>query len=152
MNRSQSLFAFVMISAIVASALFAHPAESGSTLGMFLPQVSATPAPTIIVVAGAPTPTATLATSGSPAPTIELPFTEGQGINPETIQNNQSEGVSPDRSGTAEGWNPPPMVVPLASHPWDHYWFNRPVSADNNNFALPHYTFGSNGGDDEFRV
>lgn len=152
MNRTQSLFAFVIISTIVGTALLARPVESSSTLGVFLQQASATPAPTIIVVTEAPPTTATPLANSPLIPTGDVVVAEGEGVSAEAIQNSQNEGGSPERSGTADGWNPPPMVVPIASHPWDHYWFNRPVSPNNNNFALPHYTFGSNGGDDEFRI
>jgi murein DD-endopeptidase MepM/ murein hydrolase activator NlpD len=48
-----------------------------------------------------------------------------------------------------EDWNPPALEVPLARHPWDHYWFIRPVSAKYNNFALQRYPYGSNGPADD---
>ena len=55
-------------------------------------------------------------------------------------------------TGVAEDWNPPPAEVPLARHPFDHYWLLRPVASNSNNFGLPHYAYGSDGPADDLRI
>ena len=69
----------------------------------------------------------------------------------------QLQTVLPDTStsklgGTPQGWNPPPMSVPIAHQPFDHFWLIRPVGSNNNNFALPHYAFGSDGPANDLRI
>lgn len=41
--------------------------------------------------------------------------------------------------------NPPPLPVPLVRHPFDHYYFIRPVDSNRMNRALPYYRYGTNG-------
>lgn len=45
--------------------------------------------------------------------------------------------------------NPPSLPVPLALHPWDHYWFVRPIDADRTNRGLDYYEFGTDGPKDD---
>ncbi len=52
----------------------------------------------------------------------------------------------------ADGWNPPPLAVPLARHPNDHYWFVRPVTSNYDNAGLDWYPYGSDGPDDDLRT
>jgi murein DD-endopeptidase MepM/ murein hydrolase activator NlpD len=49
-------------------------------------------------------------------------------------------------------WNPPPMSVPLALDPRDHFWLIRPIDSDRINYGLEWYPYGSNGPDDNLRV
>src|SRR5687767_13697916 len=152
MNRSQSIFALVIVCVIVASAVHARPAaENSSTLGLLLARTTATPeqiVPTPTAVTSVPTPTATVAVRID-----ALPAVEGEAISIEEIQNNsENSGQTPELSGTDANWNPPEMAGPVASHPWDHFWLHRPVAPDNTNYALPDYTFGSNGAADDFRI
>ena len=51
-----------------------------------------------------------------------------------------------------EDWNPPSLDVPLARHPYDHYWFIRPVSLAYTNTGLDYYPYGSDGPGDDLRV
>jgi murein DD-endopeptidase MepM/ murein hydrolase activator NlpD len=51
-----------------------------------------------------------------------------------------------------EDWNPPSLDVPLARHPYDHYWFIRPVSLAYTNTGLDYYPYGSNGPGNDLRV
>lgn len=53
---------------------------------------------------------------------------------------------------STDGWNPPPLAVPLARHPNDHYWFVRPVTSNYDNAGLDWYSYGSDGPSDDFRV
>jgi len=41
--------------------------------------------------------------------------------------------------------NPPSLDVPLARHPFDHYWFIRPIDSNRTNYASPYYGYGTNG-------
>lgn len=41
--------------------------------------------------------------------------------------------------------NPPALAVPLARHPFDHYWFIRPIDSNRTNYASPYYGYGTNG-------
>lgn len=41
--------------------------------------------------------------------------------------------------------NPPSLAVPLARHPFDHYWFIRPIDSNRTNYASPYYGYGTNG-------
>lgn len=49
-------------------------------------------------------------------------------------------------------WNPPSLSNPTAIHPYDHYWFIRPVSSSHINYSLPYYHFGTNGPTDDYRL
>jgi len=51
-----------------------------------------------------------------------------------------------------EDWNPPSLDVPLARHPYDHYWFIRPVSLAYTNTGLDYYPYGSDGPGNDLRV
>jgi murein DD-endopeptidase MepM/ murein hydrolase activator NlpD len=44
-------------------------------------------------------------------------------------------------------WQPPPLEPPISRDPLgrDHYWFIRPVDSNANNIALPSYSYGSDG-------
>ncbi len=50
------------------------------------------------------------------------------------------------------GWSSPPLQVPLARHPYDHYWFIRPVSSEHTNSGLPLYPYGSTGSNKDLRI
>jgi murein DD-endopeptidase MepM/ murein hydrolase activator NlpD len=49
-------------------------------------------------------------------------------------------------------WNPPFMEVPMAFHPYDHYWMIRPVGSNYNNFGLSYYPYGSDGPLNDLRI
>lgn len=40
-------------------------------------------------------------------------------------------------------WRPPPMPVPLAIHPDDHYWLARPIPSGKRNYDLPWFPYGN---------
>lgn len=52
----------------------------------------------------------------------------------------------------AASWNPPPLQVPLARHPYDHYWLIRPVASNYINYGLSWYPYGSDGPDNDLRI
>ena len=45
--------------------------------------------------------------------------------------------------------NPPSIEVPIQRHPFDHYWFRRPIDAQYQNFGLRYYEYGTNGPADD---
>ena len=49
-------------------------------------------------------------------------------------------------------WSPPPLPVPLARHPFDHYWFLRPVRSNHISTGLLRYLYGSDGSNNDLRV
>lgn len=51
-----------------------------------------------------------------------------------------------------EGWNPPSLNIQTARHPYDHFWFIRPVSASSVNYSLPYYHFGTDGPENSYRL
>lgn len=53
---------------------------------------------------------------------------------------------------TPQGYNPPPLSVPLAINPKDHFWMIRPLDSDKNNSGIITYMFGANGALDEYRI
>jgi len=69
------------------------------------------------------------------------------------IRDNGGGAISASSGGNSpENWNPPALEVPLARHPFDHYWFIRPVAANNRNYGLDYYAFGSNGPANDLRI
>lgn len=54
-------------------------------------------------------------------------------------------GIAQDsNSGSAiEQFQPPPEQVPLALHPYDHFYFRRPVDASGNSASLFYYPYGA---------
>ncbi|MEM7113657.1 MAG: M23 family metallopeptidase [Chloroflexota bacterium] len=101
----------------VFSALESTP-NSLSTLPS-LPQANATPTET-----------------WTPAP----PTPEGEGIRPAAAEQRWVPDAGP--AAPAE-WRPPPLPVPLALHPDDHYWLARPIPSNRRNYDLEWYPFGS---------
>lgn len=53
---------------------------------------------------------------------------------------------------SVEGWSPPPLEVPLARHPYDHYWFLRPIRSNYTNTGLIRYPYGSDGPNNDQRI
>lgn len=44
---------------------------------------------------------------------------------------------------TPVNWRPPVVQGPLARHPYDHFWFARPIASDRVNWPLGSYRYGS---------
>ncbi len=103
------------------------------------PEIVHTSTPTMVKTTGAdpedppppPSPTLRVTTTPTPYPT---------GIRP-----GQAVYVRPPELGpesTIE-WRPPPVVVPHALHPDDHYWLSRPLPSDRRNYELETYPYGN---------
>lgn len=44
---------------------------------------------------------------------------------------------------TPVNWRPPVVQAPLARHPYDHFWFARPIASDRVNWPLGSYRYGT---------
>lgn len=155
MSRSQSVLLFVLIGAIVTGVILTRPAGRSSAGGFLFPLATVpsqneliTPSPGTMVPAAA----ASLAVT----PTLaQQPYELG--LTPEAffaieLPTQQAGAPSADDSTAVPGWNPPGMEVPIAIHPFDHYWLIRPVAPNANNESLPHYAFGSDGPANDLRI
>ncbi len=157
--RGAILF-FVLVGVIITAALATHVAASqGATEGTvvapfvqttqakpaLVPLSTPLPAPTEAIVETRASPTRVSALS-DPSPTPPLvyaPDLQGQ-------SDDGGEAAPPDVPSVS--WNPPSLPVPLARHPYDHYWFVRPVASNYVNYGLAWYPYGSNGPSDNLRV
>jgi murein DD-endopeptidase MepM/ murein hydrolase activator NlpD len=76
--------------------------------------------------------------TGTPTPApAQAP--SGGGVRPA-----QAPLLRPVESGPAApvDWRPPPLPVPHALHPDDHYWLARPLPSDRRNYDLEWYPYG----------
>ena len=70
-----------------------------------------------------------------------------QALQTETPQPSEATPTVP-----VAGWNPPSLPVPLARHPYDHYWLIRPVASSYVNYGLSWYSYGSDGPANDLRI
>jgi murein DD-endopeptidase MepM/ murein hydrolase activator NlpD len=157
MERARGPIAVLLLAGIVAAAVLSRPAPAGSS-----DSNPAQPAmPTIVIIT--PTSLASADTEQTPTPTPSPtptlpPQPGGPSPTPETFTAQQLAGMLSSQAGglqsdaSAPEWNPPPMDVPIARHPNDHYWLIRPIASDSVNYALDRYLYGSNGIVDDYRV
>jgi murein DD-endopeptidase MepM/ murein hydrolase activator NlpD len=104
------------------------------------------------VVTDTPTPTFTpIPPSKTPFPTpfnLLTPLATGEAVDPSSIR---ATSTPPQSAATANPelelekveWRPPPMQVPLAIHPDDHYWLARPIPSGKRNYDLPWFPYGN---------
>jgi murein DD-endopeptidase MepM/ murein hydrolase activator NlpD len=160
MSRSQNLALFLVIAAVVVIALVARPAA-----GQGPRDSSVIPAPSLAVSAIESSPAIPVSPTSLPqgAPMAATPLVgtaiqqaasapAADSIYAAQLQVPGSSGGSAPVDSPPAGWNPPPMEVPLARHPFDHYWLIRPVASNSNNFGLAHYAYGSDGPADDLRI
>jgi peptidase M23-like protein len=153
-NRSQSIFIFLLISVIVGSALLTRP-NNNQGIGSIanLPSEnnsSVMPTPISNIPAGS-TPTSVAGVQASSPDEIDIGPDE-PGFYAMDMPLSSAASSNPAAQSTAEGWSPPPMEVPIAHNSWDHYWLKRPVDPNHNDFPLPYYTFGSDGAANDLRI
>jgi len=158
MKRARGLIAVLLLLGVAAAAVLSRPAPANDNrftpasvvmltrpvTPSILPEVTTEEPETTIVI---PTPTPTSpAQQGPPTAT------------PETYYAQQLAGMltaqpAEEQPGTPlSTWNPPPMDVPIARHPNDHYWLIRPIASDSVNYALDRYLYGADGIVNEYRV
>jgi murein DD-endopeptidase MepM/ murein hydrolase activator NlpD len=126
-----------------ASIAIAHTTNNSATIPSSTPSL----APMAIVP-----PTAVPNVSHNPSATpLAFDPVQLQTITPEATQP-MLQSSETANSTTVAGWNPPPLKVPLAYGPFDHYWLRRPVGSDNQNFELAYYPYGSDGPGNDLRI
>ena len=84
-------------------------------------------------------------TGGTPTPVIALDSTEQVEVRHEASTSTPpplrfdlpTPGAEP-----VSGWRPPLYPVPWAVSPYDHFYFTRPIAADNVNWPLAQYRYG----------
>lgn len=64
----------------------------------------------------------------------------GGGIRPSQVVLQRPPETGPE---TAVEWRPPPVAVPHALNPDDHYWMARPIASDRRNYDLEWYPYGN---------
>ncbi|HEC23306.1 MAG TPA: hypothetical protein ENI95_10365 [Chloroflexi bacterium] len=129
-----------------SSLLLLTPVRAASTPGA--EDASPSSRTRALLIATAPSATATSLEPGQP--TTPSPT-------PQAAYAGQLQAPVPQHTPLAGGalsedWNPPPLEVPLARHPFDHYWLIRPVASSHNNAGLSYYPYGSNGPGDNLRI
>jgi hypothetical protein len=60
--------------------------------------------------------------------------------------------IVPSQEPEQMQWSPPPLPVPLARHPLDHYWFQRPITSNYVNTGLLRYPYGSDGVENDLKL
>lgn len=73
----------------------------------------------------------------TPTPTVAL---EPGGVLPSEAQSFREANLDP---ATPAENRPPPVPVPHAIHPDDHYWLARPIASDKRNYDLEWYRYGN---------
>ena len=157
MNRGQGTLVFLLLGIILVVAIIARPAGdpllSGSNVSISLSSTSEPSAGTQLTEepSWALSPQA-ISITFTPTTSIEVPPSP----TPPSAYAYQLQGLdapsTTSPSGPVASWNPPPLEVPIARHPFDHYWLIRPVASNHNNTGLYYYPYGSNGPANDLRI
>lgn len=159
MDRMRGSVVVVLIGALIALAFVTRPGQIGGTSGDVSLTVAGIdgmggdeqsllfdPAVTPVPVTEEPfQPTLVVPQSDSSQPTPLALFAS-------ELRTPVSGQSSPGNDTLLDGWNPPPLEVPIARHPYDHYWLIRPVGSNHNNFGLPNYAYGTDGPGNDLRI
>lgn len=94
-------------------------------------------APSVAVTETGPTPTAVIAVEAATQPTVQIEALPKPNIAPFRFFL-PTPGAEP-----VSGWRPPLYPVPWAVSPYDHFYFARPIAADNVNWPLAEYRYGA---------
>ncbi|MEN9563799.1 MAG: hypothetical protein RIR73_2043, partial [Chloroflexota bacterium] len=87
-------------------------------------------------VGNAPTPTPVIAPEAQSQP--EVPFEAFASPSPQPFQFSlPTPGAEP-----VTNWRPPLYPVPWAISPYDHFFFTRPIAADQTNWPIADYRYG----------
>jgi len=158
MNRAQLITFLLLVVVLGAAAALANRSFSSAapTVGSLPYASQSQQSPQAAATSGNPNTDEVLPNPLQTRTVIIVTATPG-GVLPGSFFAEQLQTVLPDTrasalGGTPQGWNPPPMAVPIAHGPFDHYWLLRPVGSNNNNFGLPHYAFGSDGPANDLRI
>ncbi|HVF25897.1 MAG TPA: M23 family metallopeptidase [Anaerolineales bacterium] len=94
-------------------------------------------APSVAATETGPTPTAVIAGEPVTQPTVQIDALPKPTIAPFRFFL-PTPGAEP-----VSGWRPPLYPVPWAVSPYDHFYFARPIAADNVNWPLAEYRYGA---------
>ncbi len=97
-------------------------------------------------------PLPTLSVTSPAEPTPVPPVVEAAALLGQPPDSSGENPASLPATPAAEGWSPPSLPVPLARHPYDHYWFIRPVTSAHVNSGLIRYPYGSTGTNKDLRI
>lgn len=159
MRQRPESTAIVVLMMLVAGAGLLGRANARGTSNRNLPP----PSPIMAAMPASPTPQVGLAAEAevglqfadtpTPPPTLPSALID-QEASAEAVYGPQipAAEIQPTPIPTPEGYNPPPLEVPLAINPKDHFWMIRPLDSDKTNSAIITYPFGSNGSRDEYRI
>lgn len=155
MKYSRGVVLFILLGAIVVLVLMINPrlqAGREGTLPSVVDVTIAQPGTPMILATPSLHPSQTV-----PAATLPADYAPNPSITPLAYSPMELQTMvyrdTPSPVGTAmEGWNPPALEVPLAYHPFDHYWLIRPVGSNNTNFGLGYYPYGSDGPRNDLRI
>ena len=121
--------------AILRNALRLHNAPLSARIILYLILILASCTPLSTLETGS-TPTAVIAgaTATQPAAAVEVQLKPTIAPFKFVLPTPGAEPVS--------GWRPPLYPVPWAVSPYDHFYFSRPIAADNVNWPLAEYRYG----------
>jgi murein DD-endopeptidase MepM/ murein hydrolase activator NlpD len=121
--------------AILRNALPLHNAPLSARIILYLILILASCTPLSTLETGS-TPTAVIAgaTATQPAAAVEVQLKPTIAPFKFVLPTPGAEPVS--------GWRPPLYPVPWAVSPYDHFYFSRPIAADNVNWPLAEYRYG----------
>ncbi|MEM7799219.1 MAG: peptidoglycan DD-metalloendopeptidase family protein, partial [Chloroflexota bacterium] len=116
-------------------------------LAVLQPTELPTPTPTSTATPNLPQTLTTLPTPTATIPGTPTPIQSGGVVDPAQF-NATPRSLGGDASELDLGLTdfetrPPPLPVPLAIHPEDHYWLARPIPSGSRNYDLPWYPFGN---------
>jgi murein DD-endopeptidase MepM/ murein hydrolase activator NlpD len=105
------------------------------------PAPAATPTPVIAFATNPPAPTATQPAESVPTPGCPNP--DCVYITPAAVQAEPLRFSIPTPGAEPQTiWRPPQFPVPFALGPYDHFYFARPIAADEINWPLANYRYG----------
>lgn len=162
MSRFRSLSLLLALGVVIAAALLSRSPAVQSVSGSLVLSHTASPeaaaaATNVPAVDTPPHPTPQPPTPTSPAREASPDTPDLQALPASDVDRDRDLGPSADAADdvalqTTMEWSPPPLPVPLARHPNDHYWFIRPIRSNHINTGLLRYPYGSDGSRHHLRV
>lgn len=149
----------LLIGAAVVLALFAISRSNGFLAASTQGTILSAP-PETVIIQQPPTATVPPAVASESTSLPESTPTSQSGeptATPQLFSADELQTIIPlSTPGTPDantgGWNPPPLEVPIARHPFDHYWLIRPVGSNYTNYGLEYYPYGSDGPRNDLRI
>jgi murein DD-endopeptidase MepM/ murein hydrolase activator NlpD len=158
MNRAQGALFLLLLGIILVVAVVVRPASDrllgGSSISISL---SPTAGPSVSIQSTESASRLSPYVETAAVVTPAMPFAEIlPSSTPPSAYAFQLQELEPPPTASISspipGWNPPPLEIPIAHHPFDHYWLIRPVASNYNNSGLYYYPYGSNGPANDLRI